>query len=96
MFWLQKELAAVADMVVKFYYENVPSKGEKSPTKMQELIEKAMEQVKKEHYLAFYKYLLVCDLGFEIKFLQEIQAHYDNNSEPKMFTKKFTCLCTFL
>ncbi len=45
-----------------------------------------MEQVKKEHYLAFYKYLLVCDLA-GLKFLQEIQTHYDNNSQPEMLTK---------
>jgi len=37
--------------------------------------------------LGFCKHLFVCDLGFGIKFLQEIQAHYDNNLEPKMFTK---------
>jgi hypothetical protein len=47
-----------------------------------------MEQVRKEHYLACYKHLFVCDLALGFKFLQEIQTHYDNNSEPKMFTKK--------
>jgi hypothetical protein len=30
-------------MVVKFYCEDVPKKGEKSLTKMQELVVKAME-----------------------------------------------------
>ncbi len=51
-----------------------------------------MEQVRKEHYLAFYKHLLVCDLGFGIEHLQEIQAHYDNNPEPKMLTEKIQML----
>ncbi len=32
---LQKELVVVVDMVaVKFYYEDVPQEGDKSPTKM--------------------------------------------------------------
>jgi hypothetical protein len=56
-------------MVVKFYCEDIPQEGDKSPIKMQELIEKAMEQVRKEHYLAFCKHLLVCDLGFGIEHL---------------------------
>ncbi len=46
-----------------------------------------MEQVKKEHYLAFCKYLFVCDLALGLKFLQEIQTHYDNNLELEMLTK---------
>jgi hypothetical protein len=47
-----------------------------------------MEQVKKEHYLAFCKHLLVCDLVLGLKFLQEIQARYDNNLELEMHIKK--------
>jgi hypothetical protein len=30
-------------MVIKFYYEDIPQKGDRFPTKMQELIEKVME-----------------------------------------------------
>jgi hypothetical protein len=52
-------------------------------------MEKAMEHVKKEHYLVFYKHLFVCDPALGLEFLQEIQAHYDNNLELKMLTKKF-------
>jgi hypothetical protein len=69
MFWLQRELATVANMVIKLYYENVPLKGDKSLAKMEELIKKAMEQVRKEHYLAFCKYFPICDLGLGIEFL---------------------------
>jgi hypothetical protein len=56
-------------MVVKFYCEDFPQEGDKSLAKMQELIEKAMEQVKKEHYSTFCKHLLICDLGLGIKYL---------------------------
>jgi hypothetical protein len=74
-------------MVVKFYYEKVPQEGDTFPTKLQELMEKAMEQVRKEHYLAFYKHMTICDHALGPKFLQEIQAHY-NNLELEMLTKK--------
>jgi hypothetical protein len=72
LFCLQRELAIAIDMVVKLYCGNVPHEGDKSPTKMQKLIEKAMEQMRKEHYLAFYKHLLVCNPSLGIEFLQEI------------------------
>jgi hypothetical protein len=69
MFCLQKELVAAADMVIKFYCEDVPQDGDRSPAKMQKLIEKVMEHVRKEHYSTFYKHFPVCDLGLGIKFL---------------------------
>jgi hypothetical protein len=47
-----------------------------------------MEQMRKEHYLTFCKHLLDCDLAFELKFLQEIQAHYDNNPKLEMLIEK--------
>ncbi len=75
-------------MVIKFYYEDIPQKGDRFPTKMQELIEKVMEQVRKEHYSTFCKHSPICDPGLGLEFLEEIQAHYDNNSKLKMFTKK--------
>jgi hypothetical protein len=56
-------------MVVKFYYEDVPKEGEKSLAKMQELVVKAMEHVRKEHYLAFGKHLHVCDSSFRPEYL---------------------------
>ncbi len=68
-------------MAIKLYFEQAPREGDKSPIKLHELMEKAMEQVKKEYYLTFYKHLLVCDLALRPKFLQEIQAHYDNYLE---------------
>jgi hypothetical protein len=35
-----------------------------------------------------YKHFLVCDRSLGTKFLQEIQAHYDNNLKPEMLIKK--------
>jgi hypothetical protein len=68
MFWLQKELTTIADMAIKLYCENIPQETGRSPAKMQELIENAMKQVRKEHYLTFCKHLPICDL-FGIKIL---------------------------
>jgi hypothetical protein len=39
MFCLQKKLIVATDMAVKLYYKDVPQEGDKSPTKMHELIE---------------------------------------------------------
>jgi hypothetical protein len=47
-----------------------------------------MEQVRKDHYSAFYKYLLVCDPFLGAYFLNETQVHYDMHLEPKMLIKK--------
>jgi hypothetical protein len=65
---LQKELITIVDMVVKLYCEKFPQEGDRSPTKMQELIKKVMEHVRQEHYSTFCKHFLVCDL-FGIEFL---------------------------
>jgi hypothetical protein len=56
--FLQKELATAIDMVVKLYCENGLEEDDRSPIKLQELMEKAMEQVRKTHYSIFYKHLL--------------------------------------
>ncbi len=72
MFCLQRELVVAINMAIKLYYENVPQEGDKSHAKMQKLIEKTMEQMRKEHYLAFCKHLHVCNPSLGIKFLQEI------------------------
>jgi hypothetical protein len=50
-----------------------------------------MEQVKKEHYQTFCKHLPICDLVLKLEFLQEIQAHYNNNSELEMPLQIFKC-----
>jgi hypothetical protein len=47
-------------MVVKFYYEEVFDLAKRSTTKLQERMEKDVEQVKKDHCLAFYMHL-ICD-----------------------------------
>jgi hypothetical protein len=51
-------------------------------------MEKAMEQVKKDHYFVFFKHLPVCDPTFGTNFFKEIEVHYDMNFELKMLTKK--------
>ncbi len=68
MFCMQREIVAIANMAIKLYCENVLQESDKSPTKMQELMEKEMEQVKKEHYSTFYKHLHFCDLNHGTKF----------------------------
>jgi hypothetical protein len=40
---LQRELAAITNMAIKLYCQDIPQEGDKSPAKMQVLIEKAME-----------------------------------------------------
>jgi hypothetical protein len=57
-------------MVVKLYCENGIEEDDRSPIKLQELMEKAMEQVRKTHYSTFYKHLpIICDLVLGPKFL---------------------------
>jgi hypothetical protein len=68
-------------VVVKLYYEEVLDPAKRSTTKVQEHMENAMEQVKKDHYSAFYKHLLVYDQALGFDFIKEIQVHYDMNSE---------------
>ncbi len=40
------------------------------------------------HYSSVCKHLPICDPNFGPKILHEIQAHFDNNLELGMFTKK--------
>jgi hypothetical protein len=40
--------------------------------KFQEWMEKAMDEVRKDHYLAFYKHLPICDTSLGLDFLKEI------------------------
>jgi len=43
MFCLWKELPAIANMVIKVKYKDIPQKGDRSLGNMQELIKKAMK-----------------------------------------------------
>jgi hypothetical protein len=56
------ELLVAADMAVKLYYEEVPNEKLSSPSRLQALMDKAMDQVWKDHTSAFIKHLLICDL----------------------------------
>ncbi len=78
-------------MVVKFYYEEVLNRAERSIGKLQEHMEKAMKLVQKEHYFSFYKHLPVCDMIIGLDFLKEIQVHYGMNLEQKSSLKSFKC-----
>jgi hypothetical protein len=59
-------------VVVKLYYEEIPNPAERSTCKLQERMEKAMELIQKEHYFAFCKHLLVCDMTLGPYFFKEI------------------------
>jgi hypothetical protein len=79
--------------------EKIPNQ-ERSTIKLQEHMEKAMEQVRKDHYFTFCKHLLVYDLALGSSFLKEIQVHYVMNVELEMFMSKklqmLTYSCGFL
>jgi hypothetical protein len=60
------------DVVLKLYYEKIFDNGDKSIVKLQEQMERAMEQVCKDHYFTFGKHLLVCDPALGLNFLKEI------------------------
>jgi hypothetical protein len=47
---------------MKLYCEEVFDPSFLSPSRMEELMEKAMNQVKKENFNAFWKHLHVCNL----------------------------------
>jgi len=49
----------------------------------------------KEHYSTFCKHFPVFDPTFGPKFLQEIQARYDNNPVPEMLIEKLQMLIYF-
>jgi len=79
-------------VVVKFYCEEVLDEKFKSTSKLQALMDKAMDQVRKDHTFAFTRHLLVCDPTFGSKFLKQIQVHYNMNLELKMLIKKLQML----
>jgi hypothetical protein len=80
---------------IELYCEKVLEEGGKSCKATIIDLEKAMEQVRKEHYLTFYKHLLDCDIAFGLEFLWEIQTHYDNNPKLEMLTKKLQMFTYF-
>ncbi len=73
---------------MKLFYDEFPLKGDCSPIKLKEQMEKAIKQVKKDHYFAFCKHLPMCDLAFALDFLKEIQVHYDMNSKLEKLLEK--------
>jgi hypothetical protein len=52
------------------------------------LSNKAMESVRKEHMITFYKRPLICDPALGPKFLKQIHIHYNMNLDPEMVTEK--------
>jgi hypothetical protein len=59
--------------MVKLYYEEFPNVKDCSPLKLHKQMDhKAMEQVRKDHYLAFCKHLPICDPSLGTCFLREI------------------------
>jgi hypothetical protein len=86
---LQQEIFVAKDVVVKLFYEEFPNVRDYSPLRLQERMERTMEQAKKDHYSTIYKHLPICDPSLGAYFLKEIQVHYDMNSEPEMLTEKF-------
>jgi hypothetical protein len=70
------------DVVVKLYYKEIPNEKLKPPSIPQALMDKAMDQVQKDHTSALTKHLLAYDPTFGPKFLKHIQVHYNMNSKP--------------
>jgi len=68
---LQHEISIVGNVTMKMYYEEFPLEVDHSPIKFKERMEKAMEQVKKDHYFTFYKHLPVCDPTLGTDFLRK-------------------------
>jgi hypothetical protein len=53
-------------------YEEFPLEADYSLIKLKEQMEKAMEQVRKDHLSSFCKHLFVYNLAFGMNFLKEI------------------------
>ncbi len=77
---------------MKFYYEEIQDEKLRSPSILQAHMDKAMDQVRKDHTYAFTKHLPVCDPALGLEFLKQIQVHYNMNSKLEMFTKKLQML----
>jgi hypothetical protein len=74
--------------MVKLYYDKFSGIRNCSPLKLQERMERAMEQMRKDHYSTFYKHLLICDPFLDVDFLRQIQVHYDINLKLEMLIEK--------
>jgi len=57
-------------------------------------MEKAMEQVQKDHLITFTKHLPIYDLALIPEFMTRIQIHYDMNSNFEMFINKLQMLAS--
>jgi hypothetical protein len=55
---------------VKLNYEKVLDKKLMSLSKLHALMDKVMDQIRKDHNYAFTKHLLVCDLALGPEFLK--------------------------
>ncbi len=60
----------------------------RSPSRLQALMDKVINQVWRNHTSAFMKHLPVCNLALGPEFLKQIQVHFDMNSKLEMFTEK--------
>jgi hypothetical protein len=83
---------AIVDAAHCLYYANFPNPTFQDLEMLVLLNNKAMENVQKEHMIAFYKRLLVCDPTFSPEFLKQIQIHYNMNLDPEMMTEKLQLL----
>jgi hypothetical protein len=77
---------------MKMYYEEFLLEADCSTDKAKEQMEKAMEQVRKDHSSTFCKHLFVCNPALGTNFFKEIQVHYDMNSKSKMLIEKLQML----
>jgi hypothetical protein len=59
-------------VAVKLYYEEVLDPSLSSPSRMQELMEKVMDQVQKENFRAFLKHLPIYDPILGDEFLEQV------------------------
>ncbi len=71
----------------------------KDPDQLEPLNNKAMDVVHEEHMITFHKQLHVCDPSLGLKFMHEVQIHYNMNPKLKMFIEKLqmlilACVCT--
>ncbi len=88
---MEHKISIARNVTIKLYYEEFTKGGEHSPIKLKEWKEKAMEQVKKDHYFKFCKHLPMCDLAFP-DFFKAIHIHYDMNFDLEMLMEKLQIL----
>ncbi len=79
---------AIMDVAHCLYYVDVLNPIFHDPKLLAFLSNKAMENVQKEHMIAFHKRLHVCEPTLGIEFLQQIQVHNNMNPNPKITMEK--------